>query len=577
MGVALSHKAKLSFALAAAVMLLIAGLLLGVANEQARRGERLRELGVQAEILAASVSAALVFDDRTAAQEYVDALKVNPQLRAAGVYPTQGPLFAGFSTGARIPAWRPASPDRFQQTGLVVMREVSQGRETLGEVYLGARPEPLSAILRRQGGTALLVLMATIFLALLGGAYATLDRRAEELARTNDALQMAALERDRAEEALLQAKKMEALGQLTGGIAHDFNNLLQAITGSFDLILRRPDDEARVRRMADVGCQAAERGRKLTSQLLAFSRAPQVHLRTVNVPDVLQGMSSLLTSTLGPLIRLDLRPDDGSVPVTADPVQLEMAILNLAVNARDAMPDGGELTITLTGREIAGDPELPEDTYLEVRVADTGSGMPPEVRDRAFEPFYTTKGVGSGTGLGLAQVYAMARQSGGVARIESAPGQGTAVIMLLRQASADGLAPEPDLAHPTGALAAARIGRILVVDDDLEVRSLLKESLQALGHTVREAPDARTALRMIEEERPDMMLVDFAMPVMNGAELAREARRLWPQLPIVFASGYAEVDQVEAAVGPRAPILRKPFSIQELGAAVDNALKSERG
>jgi signal transduction histidine kinase/ActR/RegA family two-component response regulator len=570
---ALSHKAKLSFALLAAVVLLVAGIVLGLVNEQARRGERLRELGVQADILSASVTAALAFDDRTAAQEYVDALQVNPQLRAAGVYQTQGPLFAGF--GPAVPPSRPAAAAAFQPMGLVVIREVAQGGDTLGEVFIGAQPEPVSAVLRRQGGSALLVLMATLFLGLLGGAYAALDRRAEELARANEALHRAAEERDRAEEALLQAKKMEALGQLTGGIAHDFNNLLQAITGSFDLIQRRPEDEARVRRMAEVGGQAAERGRKLTSQLLAFSRAPQVQLRTVMVGAVIEGMSTLLGSTVGPLIRVDLDLDDGEVPVTADPVQLEMAILNLAVNARDAMPEGGVLAISLASRRIAGEPELPDDTYLEVRVADTGPGMDAEIRDRAFEPFFTTKGVGAGTGLGLAQVYAMARQAGGLARIESEPGQGTAVILLLRRADQPGVFAEglgPELAALT---VPSRSARILVVDDDFEVRSLLKESLQSLGHSVTDCADAASAVRLIERERPDLMLVDFAMPVMNGAELAIEARRRWPDLPIVFASGYAEVDQVEAALGPGAPILRKPFSIHELSDAIDQALRAD--
>jgi signal transduction histidine kinase len=569
-----SHRAKLSFALAAALILLVAGILLGLANEQSRRNERLRELGVQADILSASVSAALAFDDRTAAQEYVAALQVNPQLQAAAVYQSDGVLFAGF--GADIPQSRPDSASSFQNPGVAVLRQVSQAGDGLGSVFLAARPEPVSVVLQRQGGTALLVLMATIFLALLGGAYAALDRRAVEMVKANEALQRAALERDRAEEALLQAKKMEALGQLTGGIAHDFNNLLQAITGSFDLILRRPDDEMRVRRMADVGCQAAERGRKLTSQLLAFSRAPQVQLRKVMVGEVIEGMSSLLASTVGPLIRLDLQLEDGAVPVTVDPVQLEMAILNLAVNARDAMPEGGVLTVSLASRTLADEPDLPADTYLELRIADTGAGMSPDVRDRAFEPFYTTKGVGSGTGLGLAQVYAMTRQAGGVAKIESAPGQGTAVILLLRRADMAIQTHEADTVDFSALPPAARSGRILVVDDDFEVRSLLKESLQALGHVVQESADAASALQKIEAERPDMMLVDFAMPVMNGAELAQEARRRWPDLPIVFASGYAEVDQVEAALGPGAPILRKPFSLQELSAAVEDALAGDR-
>jgi PAS domain S-box-containing protein len=373
-----------------------------------------------------------------------------------------------------------------------------------------------------------------------------------------------------AEEALRQAQKMEAVGQLTGGIAHDFNNLLGAVVGSFDLIRRRPDDADRVRRYAEAGLQAAERGAKLTAQLLAFSRAQRIELRPLIVSDLVDGMRDLLARTLGPSVRLRYDLHRSRVPVLSDRTQLEMAILNLAINARDAMAGGGDLTISTALRRISGDPELTPGDYVELSVGDTGSGMPPEVAARAFDPFFTTKGVGKGTGLGLSQVYGIARQAKGTVRIESRPDVGTTVRILLPRT--EGPVPSSASEGVDGPSGPAEARTILIVDDDPDLRRVLVDSLEALGYGVIEAADGPAALDRLAETLPDLMMVDFAMPNMNGAEVAAAARERHPDLPIVFASGYSETEAIERVVGANALVLRKPFRIDELQAMLMEAL-----
>jgi PAS domain S-box-containing protein len=374
-----------------------------------------------------------------------------------------------------------------------------------------------------------------------------------------------------AEEALRQSQKMEAVGQLTGGIAHDFNNLLGAVVGCLDLIRRKPAEAEKVRRLAEAGLEAAERGTRLTGQLLAFSRAQRLELRPVVVSELVDGMRDLLTRTLGPMVRLQVRcEEDGAV--LSDPTQLEMAILNLAINARDAMPEGGNLTIAMNVRLMQHDAELADGEYVELSVTDTGSGMSAEVVTRAFDPFFTTKGTGKGTGLGLSQVYGMARQAGGTARIESKPGAGTTVRLYLpRTAAGAVMKAEPEAGKADGALGSATI---LVVDDDADVRRMLVASLDSLGYLVREAEDGQAGLAALAEHGVDLMIVDFAMPGLNGAEVASAARQRWPGLPIVMASGYADTAAIEAAIGRDAPVLRKPFRVSDLQATVEAALRS---
>lgn len=395
--------------------------------------------------------------------------------------------------------------------------------------------------------------------------------RTRQLEVTNEELRRQMAERARIEETLRQAQKMDAVGQLSGGIAHDFNNLLQGLAGSLDLIRGRSNDAERVKRWAEAGLRAAERGARLTGQLLAFSRAQRIEAKPVIVADLVAGIQDLLTRTLGPMIRITLDLGCDRVPVLSDPTQLEMAVLNLAINARDAMPNGGDLTIATRLTHVAGDAELHPGKYVQLDVTDTGTGMPAEVAARAFDPFYTTKGVGKGTGLGLSQVYGIARQAGGTARIESRPDQGTTIRMLLRRTD---ITIEPDAA-PKSAEAdpATHAATVLIVDDDADVRRFLADSLDALGYQVTEAEDGHAGLRALEQGAPDVMVVDFAMPGLNGAEVAKAARQKWPRLPIVFASGYADTAAIEDVGGPDVSILRKPFRVNELRGAIADALR----
>ena len=379
----------------------------------------------------------------------------------------------------------------------------------------------------------------------------------------------------RREEAIRQGHKMEAVGQLTGGLAHDFNNLLQVAQGSFDLIMRKPEDAERVARLARNGMQATERGAKLTAQLLAFSRAQKLELRPTDVVARIAGMAEILRTSVGPLIRVSIDAGGDGLGAMADPTQLEMALLNLAINARDAMPEGGELIVTVAEKTVSDDTDLAPGGYVEIRVSDTGTGMPEAVAARAFEPFYTTKGLGQGTGLGLSQVYAMARQAGGTARIERHAGPGTTIVLMLPsvavrpqiETTSDGPIPHATFAART----------VLVVDDDPDVRLFLSASLETLGFDVTVAEDGERGLTALDAIGPDLMLVDYAMPGMNGAQVARLARMRRPDLPIIFASGFSDTVAIEAAVGKSAILLRKPFGVSDLEAVVRTALKAQHG
>jgi PAS domain S-box-containing protein len=369
------------------------------------------------------------------------------------------------------------------------------------------------------------------------------------------------------EEQLRQSQKMEALGQLTGGIAHDFNNLLQGVTGSLDLIRRKPSDKTNVHRWAEAGLLAAERGSKLTGQLLAFSRAQELELKSVGVQELVQKMSDILDRTLGPNVRLKLDLGQEDLSGRSDPTQLEMAILNLAINARDAMEANGELGISVRAVQVSDDPTLLDGEYVELCVCDTGPGMPPDVVARAFDPFFTTKRAGKGTGLGLSQVYASAKQAGGTARIESAEGMGTAVRLYLpRMAAAPGSLGLKDWQQPSSV--STKSALVLVVDDDPDVRGFLDSSLKSLGYTTLLAKDGYAGLAALDSSEPDAMIVDFAMPGISGAEVARAARERRPDMPIIFSSGYFDTTAIAEVAGPGAPLLRKPFRVNELEAAL---------
>lgn len=385
-------------------------------------------------------------------------------------------------------------------------------------------------------------------------------------------LQQEVIERERAETALQQAHKMEAVGQLTGGLAHDFNNLLQSISGSFALIAKSPTSE-KVKRWAELGGQAAAKGARLTAQLLAFSRAQKLELRRIRVASMLRDMEDLLATAVGKQIRIELDLDPpGDAVVLGDATQIELAVMNLVINARDAMPDGGTIRLRAAPEEIRDDPELADGRYLRISVEDEGTGMTPEVLARAFDPFFTTKGVGKGTGLGLSMVYGVARQSGGRAEIASNPGRGATVSFLLREV--DGDAEHPADAPAEGARPAET--HVLVVDDDPDVRLMTAAMLEDLGHRVSTAESGTAALTLLARQRPDMLLLDFVMPEMNGAELARAVRTRGIDVPIVFATGFAESAAIEAALGEAPTVLRKPFDLASLAQAIEDARARER-
>lgn len=394
--------------------------------------------------------------------------------------------------------------------------------------------------------------------------------RTRDLAAANDRLTAEIAERQRAETRLLQAHKLEAIGQLTGGIAHDFNNLLTVVVGSLDLVLRRCDDEA-VNRLARNALQAAERGANLTAQLLAFSRRQRLSPLALDINRVIEGMRDMLARTIGPHIQISTKLDPKMWPALADPTQLEVMLLNLVINSRDAMPHGGKIAI-----ETHNSPSIPErltadlepGDYVCISVCDDGPGMPPDVLAHAFEPFFTTKPHGKGTGLGLAQLYGFAKQSGGAAHIESEIGKGTTVFIYLPRTH------EKVVAEVRGQDEGRRKrrARILVVDDDEEVRIVTSETIKEIGYSVVGVGNAEDALVKLRGERFDLLITDVAMPGTNGVELARRARVIAPSMPVLFASGYADVQMFGEELSDET-ILKKPFRISDVVSRIEKSLE----
>ena len=372
-------------------------------------------------------------------------------------------------------------------------------------------------------------------------------------------------ERERVEETLHQLQRLEAIGQLTSGVAHDFNNLLTVVLGNVDVIartMRKAGLDDRTLQRLDHVRTAAQRGATLTAQLLAFSRRQHLETKTVDLNDTVSGMSALMQSTLGRSVAIETTLAAGLWPALVDPTQIELIILNLAINARDAMPDGGTLTVA-TANVSRGTPERPEEPsagdYVVVSVSDTGTGMNEEVLARAFEPFFTTKEVGKGSGLGLAQVFGFAKQSGGGVRIDTAEKRGTTVSVFLPRGSAIERPARPAVAVPLDVA-----GRtILVLDDDDAVRSVTVDTLREADCHVVEAADGQAALDALEQiGRVDAVVADFAMPRMNGAQFRTLAQRRWPGLPILFVTGYADLDAIRDV--PEERVIRKPFARVEL-------------
>jgi signal transduction histidine kinase/CheY-like chemotaxis protein len=395
--------------------------------------------------------------------------------------------------------------------------------------------------------------------------------RTHELAATNERLRAEIGAREQAQAALLQAQKMESMGQLTGGVAHDFNNLLTAVSGSLALLEPRISDE-RSLRLLRTAQRGASRGAKLTEALLAFARKQRLDPITADLNSIVLDMSEMLRRSIGAAIEIRHALETELWPVLIDISQIETALLNIAINARDAMPSGGILLIE-TANIRAGSSELPDEVAKQdcvlVSLRDTGTGMSPEVIERAFEPFFTTKEIGKGTGLGLSMVFGVVRQSGGAVRIRSRLREGTTVQIYLPR-TVEAAAPSSSRAVQ---IEAPRGAHIVVVDDDPDVLWITAEDLREVGYVVAEAESGRAALTLLERDGPcDLMVVDLMMPGLSGIDTVRLARRSRPDLKVLFTSGYADLSRLEKDIG-KDVLVKKPFKPEILAEAVRTALE----
>ena len=564
-------------AMIAAIMLVAAGLGVAGYNEGLFRAQAAREAQVQADILAASLTAALAFDDSVAAQQYLGALGANPEVEAAGLYSASGRLLSGYrrDPAQPLPLRAPAQPHAFEGGPIVVVSPVVQSEVRLGSVYLRIQAEPLARRALRYAAIGLLGVMASLVAVILGAANSAQRRANRALEQANTALRQQIEQRERAEEALRQSQKMEAMGQLTGGVAHDFNNLLMVASSGLDLLDRTQDPKRREILRQGIR-QALDRGAGLTRQLLAFSRRSPLKSDVIDLGRQIEGMRLLLERSLREDIAVRFEVEPGLWPVEIDPAQLEVAVVNIAVNARDAMPDGGVITLAARNRPGAS-VEGQTGDFVELSVTDTGEGMTPETAQRVFEPFFTTKPVGKGTGLGLSQVYGFSRASGGAAEVSSTRGAGTTVSLLFPAADKP-LSVPPEPAPTPGPDASPPPGVVLLVEDDDSVATAVSAMLGELGYRVVRAPDALSALTLIDrgQEPFDVMFSDMVMPgPMDGAALAEAVLKRRPDLPVVLTTGFSAAADSAARQGLR--LLAKPYRMEALAAelAAARAAKSK--
>jgi signal transduction histidine kinase/ActR/RegA family two-component response regulator len=492
---------------------------------------------------------------------------------------------------------------KFRATGRVDQRLLLIGRRQMDGIR--ARVEAMKAeeerLLRERYRTvrnlAQLVIAGLVFTAfavvLLGWAAFQTARRQlnravsarDALEAANERLRMESESRRLAEDQTRQLQKMDAVGRLTGGIAHDFNNMLAIIIGSLDMAGRRLAQNQLDRVHAGIAAarEGAERAALLTSRLLAFSRQQPLEPQALDANKLVGGMSELLRRSIGEQLQVETVLAGGLWRICADPSQLENAILNLCVNARDSMPGGGRLTIETANAHLDDDygarHEVEPGQYVMVSVSDTGSGMPPDVIERAFEPFYTTKGAGQGTGLGLSQVFGFVRQSRGHVKIYSEPGQGSAVkIYLPRHFGAEAAAAADERETLAEVLPrAVHDETILVVEDEERVRQVSVDALRELGYIVVQAADGQRALALLEaEERIDLLFTDVVMPGMNGRELADEVAGRWPDVRVLYTTGYTRNAIVHnGMLDAGVAFLAKPFTIGQLAAKVRQVLDKE--
>ena len=487
------------------------------------------------------------------------------------------------------------------EAGASLLAALVKGRAAMDqvrEIILRMQAEEATLLERRverSGRQALLVrggqLLAAALVVLLGAFVFADGRRrlrATETARgslekANADLKAEIAQREAAEAQVRQFQKVQAIGQLTGGIAHDFNNMLAIVIGSLDLAKRRlTSDPQKAEVCIDNALEGADRAAQLTSRLLAFSRQQPLAPRVLDVNKLVGGMSELLRRTIGENLRVETVLAGGLWRTFADPAQLENAIVNLCVNGRDAMPEGGKLTIETANTHLddayaAANAEVAAGQYVMISVTDTGSGMPPEVIERAFDPFYTTKGVGRGTGLGLSQVHGFVKQSRGHVKIYSEPGVGTTIKIYLPRNAGEPSAQD-NAPRPLGELPQARDGEVvLVVEDDERVRRLSVDALRELGYTVAQAADAAQAMTVLGlQARVDLLFTDVVMPDLDGRRLADRAREARPDLKVLYTTGYTRNAIVHnGMLDADVAFLAKPFTVEQLALKVRQVLDEE--
>ncbi len=399
-----------------------------------------------------------------------------------------------------------------------------------------------------------------------------LERRVQErtaqLQHAHDELIASIAERERAQEQLRHLQKLESIGQLTGGVAHDFNNLLTAVLGNLELLRKRVPANPSTDRLIEGAMQGAQRGASLTQRLLAFARRQSLEPRPVNMADLVRGMDDLLRRSTGHTVQMELDLPPGLPAAQADANQIELALLNLAVNARDAMPEGGTLTIAIDVATTGEAQDLAKGRYVRLIVSDTGAGMDGDTLQRAIEPFFSTKEVGKGTGLGLSMIHGLALQLKGALRLFSEPGHGTRAELWLP--IADGSAVATSVEAAAAEQAPRRHITLLFVDDDYLINLSTASLLEDLGHTVIKAMSGPDALSVLQQGKSiDLLITDYAMPGMTGLELAEEARRLRPHLPILLATGYADLPANAELELPR---LSKPYQQRQLAEQIASLL-----
>ena len=579
----LRHSRYPILALASLLLLLTAAFFVGVTSERALKAQLASEAGAQADLLASAVSGALAFDDRQAAQDYVDAVQVNPNVVAAAVYDVHARVVASFARpGETIPPVAAARNHTtvFQNGHLYVVRPVEQGGQTLGSVRLRLLDMPPSQRFSRSAGLLLVLGLGMLVVVVLAAAQGALRRanrelahRAEILAETNELLHQQMEEREKAEQALRQSQKMEAIGRLTGGIAHDFNNLLMVASSGVEL-LDRTTDPAKRKALNEGIRQAVERGGALTRQMLAFSRRAPLKTEVLHLPARIEGLRFLLDRALREDIEVVLDLPAALWRVETDPGELELALLNLAVNARDAMPTGGRIILSAHNvPAAAGTADV-----VCLTLADNGTGMSEAVASRVFEPFFTTKEVGRGTGLGLSQVYGFVRSSGGEIHVDSTEGVGTTFTLCLPRSEKPATAiPLTTAAVEPEPVKRTAEGRLLLVEDDDAVAAGVGHMIRDLGYTYVRAAQAADALRLLEQgERFDLVFSDMVMPGdMDGLALAKAIRERHPGLPVVLTTGYSEA--AATATSERFRLLSKPYGIDAMEATLAEALIEAQG